>query len=87
MISAAVSSQYMDNDEPNDFGAKIPAYTILDLKLTREFRWGRLAATINDLLDEQYYTYAVRSNFVPDRYNVYPLPGRTLSVTAEIKVD
>ena len=61
--------------------------TLFDLKLTREFRWGRLAATINDLLDEQYYTYAVRSNFVPDRYNVYPLPGRTLSVIAEIKVD
>jgi len=84
---AAVSSQFMDNDEPNDFGTKIPAYMIVDLKLTREFRWGRLAATINDLLDEQYYTYAVRSNFVPDRYNVYPLPGRTLSVTAEFKVD
>jgi iron complex outermembrane recepter protein len=84
---AAVSSQYMDNDEPNDFGTKIPAYTILDLKLTREFRWGRLAATINDLLDEQYYTYAVRSNFVPDRYNVYPLPARTLSLVAELKID
>jgi hypothetical protein len=29
----------------------------------------------------------VRSNFTPDRYNVYPLPGRTLSVIAELKVD
>jgi len=84
---AAVSPQYMDNDEPNTLGTKIPAYTLLDVKLTREFAWGRIAAAINDLLDEQYYTYAVRSNFVPDRYNVYPLPGRTLSITAEFKVD
>jgi len=84
---AAVSSQFMDNDEPNSLGTKIPGYVLVDLKLTREFSWGRLAAAVNDLLDEQYYTYAVRSNFVPDRYNVYPLPGRTLSVTAEFKVD
>jgi hypothetical protein len=26
----------------------------------------------------------VRSAFTPDRYSVYPLPGRTLSLTAEL---
>ena len=83
----ALSEQYMDNDEPNTLGTRIPAYSVLDLKLTRDFGWGRLAAAINNALDEQYYTYAVRSNFTPDRYNVYPLPGRTLSFTAELKVD
>jgi iron complex outermembrane receptor protein len=86
-ILTAASAQTMDNDEPNTLGARIPAYELLDLKLTREFGWGRLAASVNNLLDEQYYTYAVRSNFTPDRYNVYPLPGRTLSVIAELKVD
>ena len=83
----AVSSQFMDNDEPNTLGAKIPAYALLDLKLTREFSRGRFALAINNALDEAYYTYAVRSNFTPDRYNVYPLPGRTLSLTAELRVD
>ena len=83
----AVSSQFMDNDEPNTLGAKIPAYALLDLKLTREFGRGRFALAINNALDEAYYTYAVRSNFTPDRYNVYPLPGRTLSLTAELRVD
>ena len=90
LLSAAVtvlSEQFMDNDEPNTLGAKIPAYGVVDLKLARDFGWGRIAAAVNNLLDEEYYTYAVRSQFTPDRYNVYPLPGRTLSLTAEFRVD
>jgi outer membrane receptor protein involved in Fe transport len=66
---------------------KIPAFNVLDLKLAHEFGWGRLALAINNLLDEAYYTYAVRSQFTADRYAVYPLPGRTLSLTAELWVD
>ena len=84
---AAVSSQFMDNDEPNSLGVKIPAYAVVDLKLAREFGWGRLSAAINNLLDEQYYTYAVRSQFTADRYAVYPLPGRTFAIAAEFRVD
>jgi len=83
----AVSEQFMDNDEPNSLGVKIPAYAIVDLKLAQEFGWGRLSAAINNLLDEQYYTYAVRSQFTADRYAVYPLPGRTLSLAAEFRLD
>lgn len=37
--------------------------------------------------DLRCYTYPVRSHFTPDRYNVDPLPGRTLSLTAELRVD
>ena len=59
----------------------------LILKLAREFGWGRLSAAINNLPDEQYYTYAVGSQFEADRYAVYPLPGRTLSLAAEFRVD
>ena len=83
----AVSEQYMDNDEPNSLGAQIPAYAVLDVKLAREFGWGRVAAAINNLLDEQYYTYAVRSQFTADRYAVYPLPGRSFSLSAELMLD
>jgi iron complex outermembrane receptor protein len=83
----AVSSQHMDNDEPNSLGVQIPSYAIVDLKLARGFAWGRLSAAVNNLFDEQYYTYAVRSQFTADRYAVYPLPGRTLSLTAEFRVD
>jgi iron complex outermembrane receptor protein len=83
----AVSDQFMDNDEPNSLGVKIPAYAVVDLKLAREFGWGRLSAAINNLLDEQYYTYAVRSQFTADRYAVYPLPGRTFALSAEFRLD
>lgn len=71
-----VSEQYMDNDEPNTMGRKIPAYTVADARL--EYRRGdwTLAAAANNLFDEAYYTYAVRSSFTPDRYAAYPLPGR-----------
>jgi len=77
-----VGSQYMDNDQGNT-GVKIPAYTVADLKLTWEDRGWRLAAAVNNLFGEQYYNYAVRSQFVADRYNAYPLPERNFTVTAE----
>ena len=83
----ALSEQYMDNDEPNSLGTQIPAFAVLDVKLAREFGWGRIAAAVNNLLDEQYYTYAVRSQFTADRYAVYPLPGRSFSLSAELMVD
>jgi iron complex outermembrane receptor protein len=89
-LSAAltgVSKQMMDNDEPNTLGVQIPAYAVADLKLARDFAWGRLAAAVNNLFDEQYYTYAVRSQFTADRYAVYPLPGRSVSLTAELKLE
>jgi iron complex outermembrane receptor protein len=81
-----VSSQYLDNDEPNSLGTKIPAYSVVDLKATRDFGRVRLGLAVNNLFDEKYYNYAVRSAFTPDRYAVYPLPGRTISLSAELKL-
>jgi iron complex outermembrane receptor protein len=83
----ALSSQIMDNDEPNTLGVKIPGYATVDLKLRHRFDWGRIAFAVNNLLGEDYYTYAVRSAFIADRYAVYPLPGRTVSLTAEFRLD
>jgi len=83
----AVSSQYMDNDEPNTLGKEIPAYTVVDLKLSRRYDWGRVALAVNNLFDEDYYSYAVRSAFTTDLYSVYPLPGRTISLTVALRVD
>jgi iron complex outermembrane receptor protein len=82
----AVSSQYMDNDEPNTLGVKIPRYSTLDLKLAHAFSWGRIAFMANNLLGSHYYTYAVRSAFISDRYAVYTLPGRTVALSAEFKM-
>jgi len=80
-----VSRQYLDNDEPNTLGVRIPAYTVVDTRI--EHRAGNWvwAAAINNLFDEAYYTYAVRSNFTPDRYAAYPLPGRHAWLSAEYR--
>ena len=82
----AVSEQVLDNDEPNTLGHRIPAYYVVDVRLAQRFTWGRLAATVNNLFDEKYYTYAVRSAFTADRYAVYPLPERTLGLTLEVRI-
>jgi iron complex outermembrane receptor protein len=80
----AVSEQVLDNDEPNTLGHRIPAYYVVDVKLAQAFAWGRISATVNNLFDEKYYDYAVRSAFTPDRYSVYPLPGRSFGLAAEV---
>jgi iron complex outermembrane receptor protein len=84
---AYVSSQFVDNDEANTLGTKIPAYTVVDIKAARDFGRVRVSLALNNLFDERYYNYAVRAAFfAPDRYAVYPLPGRTVGLTAEIKL-
>ena len=72
-----VSKQFVDNDEPNDLGVTIPAYTVVDFKVAQKFGAWQAALAVNNLFNEKYYNYAVRSQFTSDRYAVYPLPGRT----------
>ena len=75
-VANYVGEQYMDNDEGNTLGTKIPAYTVVDLKLLyRNGPW-TVGGAVNNLFGKSYYNYAVRSQFVADRYNVYPLPER-----------
>lgn len=78
-----VGAQFMDNDEGNTFGVKIPAYTVVNVKLAHRRGPWRATAAINNLTNEKYFNYAVRSQFVPDRYNAYPLPERNFFVTLE----
>ena len=78
-----VSSQRMDNDETNSFDQKIPAYTLVDLKLMHQIGNWQLSAALNNLFDEDYYTYAVHSSFNADRFTAYPLPGRNGWVSVE----
>ncbi len=80
---AHVGEQYMDNDEANTLGVQIPAYTVADLKLVHHSGAWTLSGTINNLLNEKYYNYAVRSGQVPDRYNAYPLPERSMLMMLE----
>ncbi len=79
-----VSDQFMDNDETNDFGTKIPAYSVVDLKYSHQLDGWRLGLIVNNLLDEKYYNYAVRS-LTSDAFNAYPLPERTVTAFAEYR--
>lgn len=80
-----VGSQYMDNDESNTLGTKIPAYAVVDMKLAYTRGPWRVAATVNNLFNEKYFNYAVRSVSVltPDRYDAYPLPERNVNLLLE----
>lgn len=80
-----VSEQFMDNDEANDLGVKIPSYTVVDFKLTHQIAAARFGIAVNNALGEKYYNYAVRSQFTPDRYNVYPLPERVFTAFFEYR--
>jgi iron complex outermembrane receptor protein len=75
---AYVGSQFMDNDEANTLGEKIPAYTTTDLKLVHKTGAWQLSAAVNNLFDSHYFNYAVSSQFTAGKYNAYTLPGRTL---------
>ena len=77
------SSQYMENDEGNTLGTRIPSYSVTDIKLTHRAGKLKLSASIANVFDRKYYTYAVRSQFVADRFNAYPLPERSYWLTVE----
>lgn len=68
--------QYFDNDQANDFNQRMPAYTVADLKLIHQAGSWEFEAAVNNLFDKKYYSYGIRSNFTPGRYNAYPMPER-----------
>jgi iron complex outermembrane receptor protein len=80
VTQTAVSDQFMENDETNNLGARIPAYALTDVQVTHNRGAWRFTVAVNNLFDRAYYNYAVRSQFNPNRFNAYPLPGRTASV-------
>jgi iron complex outermembrane receptor protein len=82
----AASKQVLDNDETNTLEHRIPAYRVLDLKLAQALGPARIALVVNNVFNQKYYTYAVRSQFTADRYAVYPLPGTTYGLTAELRL-
>ncbi len=70
-----------DNDQSNDFGRKIPAYSLVDVKLSHEYQEWMAALTVHNLFDREVYDYGVRSTFSPGVYNAYPLPERSFTLS------
>lgn len=86
-VSSYVGSQYMENDEENSFETKIPGYSVTDLRIAYQSGQFELGFAVSNLFDREYYNYAVRSQFVADRYNAYPLPGRTAFASLKVRLD
>jgi iron complex outermembrane receptor protein len=78
---AYVGPQLYDSDETNTFGRKMPAYTLVDLKLTREAGAWTLSAGAKNLLNRSYYTYGVFTGF--PTFNAYPAPERSFFASAQ----
>ncbi|MDB5616562.1 TonB-dependent receptor [Tardiphaga sp.] len=75
------SSRRMDNDQLNTQPV-IPANATVDLKISGEIEHFFWSLAVNNLLDAQYYDYAIASTFTAGRFNAYPLPGRSYMVRA-----
>lgn len=79
-----VGKQRFDNDQSNSFREQMPAYTVIDLKATRSAGPWILAAAINNLLAEEYFSYGIRNN-AGTSYNAYPAAERSFFLTAEYR--
>lgn len=78
-----VGDQHFDNDQTNTFGQKMPSYTTVDVKLSHKAGPWSLAAAVNNLFNEKYFTYAVASTAGAGVYNAYPMPERNFLLNAK----
>src|SRR5690606_3434114 len=78
-----VGRQRYDNDQANLY-RRMPAYNIVDLRVSHAIGDWLLAANLNNALDEKYYSYAVVAGDY-STFNAYPQGGRSLFVSAEYR--
>jgi len=83
-VARFVGMQYYDNDPDNTFPTRMPAYTVVDVKLTHTIDKLTLGIAINNLLNNLYYSYAVASRSSP-AFNAYPQADQTFLLTAEYR--
>lgn len=76
-----VGEQVFDGDESNAFGRKIPAYTVVDLKLAHEAGGWLLNAGVRNLFNEKYFSYGVFTGF--PTFSALPAPERAVFVSAQ----
>jgi iron complex outermembrane receptor protein len=83
-VARYVGRQYYDNDQTNSFPDRMPAYVTVDLKVTHVLRNLSLSLGVNNILNKQYYSYAIR-NGAGTSFNAYPQPDQTLLASAEYR--
>jgi len=82
-LSLSAAARYagakrFDNDQTNTF-QKIPAYTLVDLKVLGEYARWKWTAAVSNVFNKKMFDYGIRSTTSPDIYNAYPLPERGVS--------
>lgn len=80
-LGANLNIEYVDKCWERDgrLGYKIPAYTILNLRVSQEILGAEIFLGVNNVADKQYITRT-------DEYgSPYPLPGRTISGGIKMK--
>jgi iron complex outermembrane receptor protein len=80
-----VGKQYYDNDQLNSFPSRMPAFNLLDLRLSHERKEWTVSVSANNILNKQYYTYAIR-NGAGDSFNAYPQAGRHFLATLQVRM-
>lgn len=77
------SRSVFDADEANTFGRSIPAYTVVDLRLTLHHGGWLVNGGVRNLFDERYFSYAVFTGM--PTFSALPAPERSLFVTAQYR--
>ena len=80
-VANYVGQQRFDSDETNTFNAKMPGYTLVDLKLTHEYRGWSFNTGVKNLFNEKYFTYGVVTGF--PTFNAYPASERAVFASAQ----
>ncbi len=84
-VARYVGTQYYDNDQTNSFPSLMPAYTVVDVKLTQTAGRLTVGVAVNNLFNKLYYSYAIR-NGAGTSFNAYPQPDQTFLLTAEYRL-
>ena len=77
------SFEQLTQAAPGRFAGLARDYTVADVKLGHRMGPWTASFGVANLFDRKYYAYAVRSQFVADRFNAYPLPERSFWVGLE----
>ncbi len=80
-LATYTGEQVYDGDETNTFGRKMPAYTLVDIKLSNETGGWLLSAGVKNLLNQKYFSYGVFTGF--PTFSAYPAPERSFFASAQ----
>jgi len=80
-----VGSQLYDGDELNTFGREMPAYWTADMAVFHTVDNWTIGATVRNLFDEKYYTYALAITFPTNTFVAYPAPERSFLVSVQYR--